>query len=163
MQLRGVVFGTVTTECSAEEVICEILKTRNVALLALAVFLAVAVTAASSSPVFAQYYPCPPGYSYIGGNCYPGYSSPYNPYNNCQSGYYQSNCYSPGYNNPYNSPSYPYSNCQNGYYSNGYYYSGSNCYSPNYNNNYYNNYNNNYYSNNYNHNNYYHRWHHRHW
>jgi len=137
------------------------LKTRNATLLALAVFLAVAVVAASSSPVFAQYAPCQ-GYSYNGGSCY-------NPYGNCQgnynNGYYNSgsNCYSPGYSSPYNNPYNPYSNCQSGYYNNGYYYTGSNCYGPSYNNNYYNNnyYGNGYYGNGYG--NGYNRWHHRHW
>jgi len=130
---------------------CEILKTRDAAILALAVFLAVAITAPSSSPVFAQYAPCQPGYSYIGGSCYPGYS------NYCPPGYANvgGTCYPPNpYNNPYGNPYNPYSNCQYGYYQNGYYYTSGSCYSPGYNNYYYSN---SYYGNGY------YRWHHRHW
>jgi hypothetical protein len=142
MQLQGVVADTVTTERSAEEVRCEILKTRDATILTLAVFLAVAIAAASSNPVFAQYAPCPPGYSYVGAGCYPSYN---NPYGNCQTGYYNPSygCYYQGNYSPYNNPYNQYSNCQNGYYQNGY--PGSNCYHPS-NNNYYSN---NYYSNNY--------------
>ena len=171
MQLHDVVAGTVTTESSAGEVICEILKTGHATILALAVFLAVAIAAVSSSPVFAQYAPCPPGYS--GGGCYPSYNNPYNSpyypyypnygnnynrpsypyypsYGNCQYGSYygSSGCY-PGYSYPYNRPSYPYypsyGNCQYGSY-----YGSSGCYpgysypynSPYY--PYYPNYGNNY-------------------
>ena len=120
MQLHCVVTVTVTTEGSAEEVRRGILKTRDATILTLAVFLVVAIAAASSSPVSAQYAPCPPGYSYVGASCYPGYNNPYgnsyngqyNPYNNCQTGYYYQNngCYYPGYNNPYRSPYNPYRN-----------------------------------------------------
>ena len=120
MQLHCVVIDTVTTESSSEEVRRGILKIRDATLLTLAVFLVVAIAAASSSPVSAQYAPCPPGYSYGGTSCYPGYNNPYpyngqnNPYNNCQTGYYSQNngCYYPSYNNPYSSrfPYYPYNN-----------------------------------------------------
>src|SRR5208337_2183975 len=133
IELHSVVADTVTTERSAEEVRYEILKTRDATLLTLAVFLAVAIAAASSSPVFAQYAPCPPGYSYVGASCYPSYNNPYG--------------------NPYNNPYNKYSNCQNGNYQNGYYYAGTNCYNPS-SNNYYSN---NYYSNNYYPGNYYYR------
>src|SRR5208337_1819485 len=136
IELHSVVADTVTTERSAEEVRYEILKTRDATLLTLAVFLAVAIAAASSNPVFAQYAPCPPGYSYVGASCYPSYNNPYgnsynnpygnsynNPYGNCQTGYYNQGygCSYQGY--PYNNPYNQYSNCQNGY-QNGYYQNG---------------------------------------
>ncbi len=150
MQLHCVVTDTVTTARSAGEVRTKMLKTRDATILTLAVFLAVAIAAASSSPVSAQYAPCPPGYSYVGATCYPGYNNPYgnsyngqyNPSNNCQTGYYYQNngCYYPGYNNPYSSPYNPYRNpyyqygpykpyynCQGGYSQGNYY--GNSCYS----------------------------------
>jgi len=151
MQLHDVVAVTVTTERSAEEVRCEILKTRDATMLAVAVFLAVAVAAVSSSPVLAQYTPCSPGY---GGSCYPSYNNPSygNPYsspyypnygNSYNSPYYPSygNNYSPyypNYGNPYSSPYYP--NYGNHYYSPYHPYYGYHYYNP------YNPYYGNYYS-----------------
>ena len=136
MQLHGVVCITVTTESSAEEVRCEILKMRDGTMLALAVLFVVPLAAASSSPVFAQYAPCQPGYGYAGG-CYPSSGNPYyNPYNNCQASYYSPNygCYYPSNYGQYN----PYGNCQTGYYNPTY-----RCYYPGYNSPYnpYNPYN----------------------
>src|SRR5208337_2093543 len=126
MQLHDVVAATVTTERSAEEVRYQKMKTRDATILALAVFLAVAIATVSSGPVFAQYAPCSPSYPGSGGSCYPSYNNPSygNPYNNP---------YYPSYGNHYNSPGY------GNYYNNPYY--------PSYNNHYGNPYNNPYYPN----------------
>jgi len=98
-----------------------ILNTRNATLLALAVFLAVAVAAIANSPVYAQYAPCQ-GY---GGSCYPGYGNGYS-YQYGQYGYCGSGYYYPSYNNCYNR-NYGYSNYPYGYCQSGYYYGGSYC------------------------------------
>src|SRR5208337_3730998 len=121
MQLHDVVAATVTTERSAEEVRYHNMKTRDATMLALAVFLAVAIATVSSGPVFAQYAPCSPSYPGSGGSCYPSYNNPSygNPYN------------TPSYGNPYNNPYYP--NYGNPYYNSPYY--------PSYGNYYHNNYN----------------------
>jgi len=72
---------------------------------------------------------CQSGYSNIGGTCYPSTYQSY-PYNNCPPGYAYAGgtCYPPTY----------YSNCYNGYY-----YAAGSCYYPGYSNNYY--YSSNYY------------------
>ncbi|MGO9645054.1 MAG: hypothetical protein ACLPY5_09935 [Candidatus Bathyarchaeia archaeon] len=72
---------------------------------------------------------CQPGYSNIGGTCYPSTYQSY-PYNNCPPGYANAGgtCYPPTY----------YSNCYNGYY-----YGANSCYYPGY------YYSSNYYGNGY--------------
>src|SRR5208337_1505865 len=146
MQLHDVVAATVTTERSAEEVRYQNMKTRDATILALAVFLAVAIATVSSGPVFAQYAPCSPSYPGSGGSCYPSYNNPSygNPYNTPSYGNHYN---SPGYGNYYNNPYYP---SYNNHYGNPY----NNPYYPNYGNPYYNSpyypsYGN-YYHNNYN-------------
>ena len=134
MPLHDVVANAATTEGSSEEVKREILKTRDATFLALAVLLAVAVAAVGTGPVSAQQYnPCQP--SYWGGNnsgCYPSYGN--NQYNNCQNGYYYSNCGYSGYNNPYNNYNNQYNpyGCQSGYWN-----QGNHCYGYGYSNPYY--------------------------
>jgi len=157
MQLHDVVAATVTTERSAEEVRYQNMKTRDATILALAVFLAVAIATVSSGPVFAQYAPCSPSYPGSGGSCYPSYNNPSygNPYNTPSYGNPYNNPYYPSYGNHYNSPGY------GNYYNNPYYPSYNNHYGNPYNNPYYPNYGNPYYNSpyypsygNYYHNNY---------
>ena len=119
-----------------------------------------------------SYSSCQPGYSYVGGSCYPPNNNNASNYNNgyCSPSYsYMSGgCYPPSYSNNYNNYNNSYSSCQPGYsyvgsscypsnynngpnYNNGYCspgnsYVGGNCYPPSYSSNYnnYNNYNNYY-------------------
>ncbi|HKM76389.1 MAG TPA: hypothetical protein VJZ32_08215 [Candidatus Bathyarchaeia archaeon] len=102
-----------------------------------------------------SYSSCQPGYSYVGGSCYPPNNNNTSNYNNgyCSPGnsYVEANCYPPSYSSNYNNYNNSYSYCQPGYS-----YVGGSCNPPNNNNaSYYNNgYPNNY--NNYsNYNNYY--------
>ena len=120
MQLHSVVADAVTTESSAEEVTQKILKISKATILVLATLIAVGM-AATSNPVFAQYNPCPPGYTNPGYCNYSGYNNQYNPYNNyCQStNYYPYKyCNYPSSSNPYN---YPYNGANNNYCQSGYY------------------------------------------